>query len=165
MSVEQGFDPRNFSLVAYGGAGPLHANALGKLLGAYPVIVPPSPGVLCAHGDATTLLRHEHSRTFIRRLGDVSTDDILQACGVLGDEAKSVMINEQGVSVEKQVKRGLDYLPILFRTIRVCISLSTFVMNFGMTGMKTISFQLSVPSSLMNRSFTIKSIFATLVKQ
>lgn len=123
MSVEQGFDPREFSLVAYGGAGPLHANALGKLLGAYPVIIPPSPGVLCAHGDATTLLRHERSRAFIRRLGDVSSDDILQACGALRDEVESVMINEQGVSVEKQVKSSLDYLSILPRITRSCSSL------------------------------------------
>lgn len=120
--MEQGFDPREFSLVAYGGAGPLHANALGKLLGAYPVIIPPSPGVLCAHGDATTLLRHERSRTFIRRLSDVPTDDILQACGALRDEVESVMINEQGVSVEKQVKSSLVYLSILSGTTQLCSS-------------------------------------------
>ena len=54
VSVQQGFDPRDFALVAFGGAGPLHANALGVLTGAWPVIVPPSPGVLCALGDATT---------------------------------------------------------------------------------------------------------------
>lgn len=124
MSVEQGYDPREFSLVAYGGAGPLHANALGKLLGAYPVIIPPSPGVLCAHGDATTLLRHEESRTFIRRLGDVSTDDILQASSALRDKVESVMIHEQGVAVEKQVKSSLDYLSILSSTTRLCSSLN-----------------------------------------
>ena len=44
VSVQQGFDPRDFALVAFGGAGPLHANALGRLTGAWPVIVPPSPG-------------------------------------------------------------------------------------------------------------------------
>ena len=54
VSVQQGFDPRDFALVAFGGAGPLHANAMGVLTGAWPVIVPPSPGVLCALGDATT---------------------------------------------------------------------------------------------------------------
>ncbi|MDB4512312.1 hydantoinase/oxoprolinase family protein, partial [Arenicella sp.] len=54
VSVEQGHDPRNFALVGFGGAGPLHANALGILTDAWPVIVPPGPGVLCAYGDATT---------------------------------------------------------------------------------------------------------------
>ena len=48
VSIEQGYDPREFALVAFGGAGPLHANALGKLTGAWPVIIPASPGILCA---------------------------------------------------------------------------------------------------------------------
>jgi 5-oxoprolinase (ATP-hydrolysing) len=50
VSVEQGFDPRDFALVVFGGGGGMHANALGALLGAWPVIVPPSPGILCAQG-------------------------------------------------------------------------------------------------------------------
>jgi len=51
VSVERGYDPRNFALVAFGGAGPLHANALGKLMNSWPVLIPPAPGVLCAMGD------------------------------------------------------------------------------------------------------------------
>ena len=65
VSVQQGYDPRKFALIAYGGAGPLHANALARLMSSWPVIVPPSPGVLCAYGDATTRLRNEATRTFI----------------------------------------------------------------------------------------------------
>lgn len=76
VSVEQGFDPRDFALVAFGGAGPLHANALAKLMGSWPVIVPPGPGVLCAHGDATTRLRDEASRTFIRRFADTTDREV-----------------------------------------------------------------------------------------
>jgi N-methylhydantoinase A len=76
VSIEQGYDPRDFALVAFGGAGPLHANALGLLLGCWPVIIPPSPGVLCAYGDATTRTRNESARTFIRRFGDTSNDEI-----------------------------------------------------------------------------------------
>ena len=41
VSVQRGHDPRDFALVAFGGAGPLHANAVAKLMGSYPVIVPP----------------------------------------------------------------------------------------------------------------------------
>ena len=66
VSIEQGYDPREFALIAFGGAGPLHANALGKLMGSWPVIIPPGPGVLCAYGDATPRARQESSRTFIR---------------------------------------------------------------------------------------------------
>lgn len=103
MSVEQGFDPRDFSLVAFGGAGPLHANALGKLLGAYPVIVPPSPGVLCAFGDATTLLRHEVGRSHIRVLRLTDMDELINSFSELLHEVKTVMRDEQGVADQKQV--------------------------------------------------------------
>ena len=67
VSVEQGHDPRDYALIAFGGAGPLHANALSRLLGSWPAIIPPGPGVLCALGDATTALRDESARTFIRK--------------------------------------------------------------------------------------------------
>ena len=103
MSVEQGYDPRNFSLVAFGGAGPLHANSLGKLLGAYPVIVPPSPGVLCAFGDATTLLRHEVGRAFPRILGQASVDDVVEGFDGLLAEARKVMQEDQEVADDRQV--------------------------------------------------------------
>ena len=76
VSVEQGYDPRDFAFVAFGGAGPMHANAVGKLLGAWPVIIPPSPGVLCAQGDATTKLSHDTSESYIRLLSDTSIDEI-----------------------------------------------------------------------------------------
>lgn len=76
VSTQQGFDPRDFALVAFGGAGPLHANALGKLTGAWPVIIPPSPGVLCAYGDATTSLRDESARTLVRRFSELSDEQV-----------------------------------------------------------------------------------------
>ncbi len=76
VSIEQGYDPRDFALVAFGGAGPLHANALGRLLGCWPVIIPPSPGVLCAYGDATTRARNEAARTFVRRFSDTSNGEV-----------------------------------------------------------------------------------------
>ena len=54
----------------------MHANALGKLINSWPVIVPPSPGVLCAYGDATTRLRDEASMTFIRMFKDTSNSEV-----------------------------------------------------------------------------------------
>jgi N-methylhydantoinase A len=99
VSVQQGFDPREFALVAFGGAGPLHANALGRLTGAWPVIVPPSPGVLCALGDATTSARSESARTVLRRFADV--DDLGAILGELAAEAGGALA-EQGVPVEQQ---------------------------------------------------------------
>ena len=77
VSVEQGYDPRDFSLVGFGGAGPLHANALGILTDAWPVIVPPGPGVLCAYGDATTQVQDEATRTYITMAGDITAEQLL----------------------------------------------------------------------------------------
>lgn len=86
VSVEQGHDPRDFALVAFGGAGPLHANALGRLMNCWPVIIPPGPGVLCAKGDATTHIRDEASRTLIRRFRDTSPDEVM---GILSELARN----------------------------------------------------------------------------
>jgi len=77
VSVEQGYDPRDFSLVGFGGAGPLHANALGILTDAWPVIIPPGPGVLCAYGDATTQVQDEATRTYITMAEDISADRLV----------------------------------------------------------------------------------------
>lgn len=101
VSVQQGFDPRDFALVAFGGAGPLHANALGRLTGAWPVIVPPSPGVLCALGDATTSARDESARTVLRKLGDLSAGEFAAVFEELA-EATSRRLVEQGVPVDRQ---------------------------------------------------------------
>jgi N-methylhydantoinase A len=97
VSVQQGFDPRDFALVAFGGAGPLHANALGRLTGAWPVIVPPSPGVLCALGDATTAKRSESARTVLRRFTDLSGEDLGTILGELAADA-GARLAEQGVA-------------------------------------------------------------------
>jgi N-methylhydantoinase A len=78
VSVEQGYDPRDFALVGFGGAGPLHANALGILSGAWPVIVPPGPGVLCAYGDATTQVQDEASQTYVARVDEITADDLIR---------------------------------------------------------------------------------------
>ena len=77
VSVEQGYDPRDFALVGFGGAGPLHANALGILTDAWPVIVPPGPGVLCAYGDATTRVQDEAARTYLTMAGDLTDQQLL----------------------------------------------------------------------------------------
>ena len=63
VSVERGHDPRDFTLVAFGGAGPLHGCSLAALLGITRVLVPPAPGVLCADGLLAADLKAEFSRT------------------------------------------------------------------------------------------------------
>jgi N-methylhydantoinase A len=101
VSVQQGFDPRDFALVAFGGAGPLHANALGRLTGAWPVIIPPSPGVLSALGDATTSLRDEAARTVLRRFADLPGSELTSLLRELADEAGG-RLAEQGLPPDAQ---------------------------------------------------------------
>ena len=104
VSVQQGFDPRDFALTAFGGAGPLHANALAKLTGAWPVVVPPSPGVLCALGDATTSARDESARTCLRRFSDLTGAELAQILDELRATTSERMV-AQGVPSDEQTMR------------------------------------------------------------
>ncbi len=91
VSIEQGYDPRDFALMAFGGAGPLHANALGILLGSWPVVVPRGPGVLCASGDATTRMRDEASRTYIRVFPEVDITEFATNLKQLAGKARATL--------------------------------------------------------------------------
>ena len=88
ISVQQGYDPRDFALMGFGGAGSLHSNAVAKLMNSWPVIVPNSPGVLCAVGDATTRSRAETSRSHSKRKSQTSSKEI---AGVLKDMGAQVI--------------------------------------------------------------------------
>ncbi len=76
ISVQQGYDPRHFALMGFGGAGPLHVNAVAKLMGSWPAISPVSPGVLCALGDATTRMRTETARSYSRLASETTAQEI-----------------------------------------------------------------------------------------
>jgi N-methylhydantoinase A len=101
VSVEQGYDPRDFALVGFGGAGPLHANALGIVSGSWPVIVPPGPGVLCAYGDATTQIRDEASRTYVTRVDSISADELIVELESLRKRAAE-SFEVDGISTDQQ---------------------------------------------------------------
>ena len=108
VSVEQGHDPREFALVAFGGAGPLHANALGRLMSSWPVIIPPGPGVLCAYGDATTRIRDEASRTFIRRFSNTSKEELLGIMRELSKQATATLDSEKVPRNEQEMRYQVD---------------------------------------------------------
>src|SRR6476469_2436554 len=101
VSVQRGHDPRDFALVAYGGAGPLHANALAELMGSFPVIVPPSPGLLCALGDLVAGFRNEFARTLIQLTADVSEDELTGTLGELERRAREWM-DAEGIPAADQ---------------------------------------------------------------
>jgi N-methylhydantoinase A len=108
VSVEQGHDPRDYALIAFGGAGPLHANALSRLLGSWPSIIPPGPGVLCALGDATTAVRDESARTFIRSFSDTSAKDIHKILSTLAKDAAKSLEREKVPRSEMRTTYQVD---------------------------------------------------------
>ncbi len=65
VSIQRGYDPRDFALIAFGGAGPMHAWALAKNLGIPKVIIPPAPGLHSALGLLATSLRNDQSQTIL----------------------------------------------------------------------------------------------------
>lgn len=101
VSVQQGYDPREFALMGFGGAGPLHANAIGRLMQSWPVIIPPSPGVLCAYGDATTRLRVENARSFNKRFDDTSDAELFETLSEMGAEV-GAELKAEGVPLADQ---------------------------------------------------------------
>jgi N-methylhydantoinase A len=108
VSVQRGHDPREFALVAYGGAGPLHANALAKLMGSFPVIVPPAPGLLCAIGDLVADFRDEFAQTYIRLLVDASGGQVADILDELGARAKAWLEGEGIAAVDQRISYAAD---------------------------------------------------------
>jgi N-methylhydantoinase A len=78
VSVQRGQDPRAFALVAFGGAGPLHANALMELLDSPVAVVPPAPGVFSTFGFLVADMQREFSVSHIRRLSDLAHHDLAE---------------------------------------------------------------------------------------
>jgi N-methylhydantoinase A len=96
VSVERGYDPREFGLVAFGGAGPMHANALADMMNAYPLIVPPGPGVMSAFGFLTSDVQNEFSETYLETEADVDGEDVFEKFSALEAEA-SEWLESEGV--------------------------------------------------------------------
>jgi len=98
MSIEKGFDTREFAIFAFGGAGPLHASALARELGVPTILVPPYPGITSALGCVLADVRHDYGLTVNRPLGEVEgawVDEVLagqaaEGRALIGREAVEV---------------------------------------------------------------------------
>jgi N-methylhydantoinase A len=108
VSVQRGHDPRDFALVAYGGAGPLHANAVARLMGSFPVIVPPAPGLLCAIGDLVADFRDEFAQTYIRILGEAAPEEVAGILDQLGSRADAWLEGEEIPADARSVSYSAD---------------------------------------------------------
>ena len=121
VSVERGFDPRDFALLAFGGAGPLHACALASALGMRQVVIPAAPGALSALGILDADLRREFSRTVMvapenKRIAGVFRELEAEARAVFRAEGlrpvltRSADLRYRGQGFELRVDWGGDVL-------------------------------------------------------
>jgi N-methylhydantoinase A len=108
ITVERGHDPREFTLVAFGGAGPLHAAELADLLGIHTVLVPPHPGITSAAGLLTSDLRYDTMRTVFMAEAALDAPALDAQLDALADELTGRLAAD-GVPVEEvEVARALD---------------------------------------------------------
>jgi N-methylhydantoinase A len=104
VSVERGFDPRKFSLVAFGGAGPMHACALAEALDVRDVMVPPSPGMFSAFGLLTADIFHDYARSVV-----------VDSSGLDEEEAEELYIQMEGEGRAALEAEGVEPQAMVFR--------------------------------------------------
>jgi N-methylhydantoinase A len=136
ISVQQGYDPRDFALMGFGGAGPLHVNAVAKLMGSWPAVSPVSPGVLCALGDATTRMRTETARSFSQRLSTATEADVLSLLQEMTEFTKKELvadgINDADVAMSYEI--DVRYQGQAFE-----VPMAVTLEDFGPGGLKAIA--------------------------
>jgi N-methylhydantoinase A len=108
ITIGKGYDPRDFTILAYGGGGSLVASALANRLDVPTVIIPLSPAAFSAWGMLTLDIVHDFSKTLVGKLEGLSRADLVATFRELEDGAGEALIRE-GVPVEqRQVLRSLD---------------------------------------------------------
>ena len=108
VSVERGYDPRDFVLLAQGGNGPLHAVEVARELGVPEVIVPPLPGIFSAVGMLMADLRHDYVRTYYATLTDARFDEIVRIFDELVNLGHTTLLDEGVVPEAMEFERALD---------------------------------------------------------
>jgi N-methylhydantoinase A/oxoprolinase/acetone carboxylase beta subunit len=107
-TIQKGHDPREFTLVAFGGAGPLHAAEVADSLGVPEVLVPPFPGITSATGLLTTDLRYDQMRTVFMVEGATDGGRIDEELAELGAELRERLRADGVPDEEVRVTGGLD---------------------------------------------------------
>lgn len=107
-TTQRGLDPRDFALLASGGAGPLHAAAVGAEIGATEVIVPPYPGMFSALGATLGAIRHEVTQTLLRNLNDLQEADLHSAFSQLSRRVEAILSAEPAGLTRPRFERVLE---------------------------------------------------------
>ena len=107
-TIEKGHDPREFSLVAFGGAGPLHAAEVADSLEIPEVLVPPHPGITSAGGLLTSDLKYDQMRTVFQLQGSVDVDRLNRELDELEAELRAWLGRDGVPDDDVEVIRALD---------------------------------------------------------
>jgi len=107
-SAERGYDPREFTLVAFGGGGPVHAAALAQEVGFPTVLVPEAPGVFSAYGLLIADLRHDYVRSYMSRVDDANHDWLSRLYGEMEAQGTDAMTQDGIGSESCEFKRTAD---------------------------------------------------------
>lgn len=102
ISVRRGYDPRDFTMVAFGGGGPMHGPTLAKELNIRKVVIPVAASVFSAWGMLMTDIRHDYIQTKIISFSDVPMEELNQLWASMMEEARAHFA-EEGVSPEQTV--------------------------------------------------------------
>jgi N-methylhydantoinase A len=108
ISIRRGYDPRDFCLVAFGGAGPLHGAALAEELAIPTVVVPPSPGITSALGCLLVDIRHDLSAMFLAHVDTVDRDMLESEFEKLEAEARERLAAEDVPEEQMSIQRLVD---------------------------------------------------------
>jgi N-methylhydantoinase A len=107
-TVQKGHDPREFALVAFGGAGPLHAADVAAELGVPEVIIPPHPGITSAAGLLTSDLRYDGMQTVFASERDIDFDDLGRRLEELEGDLRAGLRRDGMADEAMRVERWLD---------------------------------------------------------
>jgi len=108
VTTERGLDAGDFIMVAYGGAGPLHASLVARELRMPKVIIPPSPGHFSAYGMLVADLRKDSTRTWFKPVAQINFSEIEELYSEVENEAIELVKNHVDPNIPIVLKRGAD---------------------------------------------------------
>jgi len=108
VSVQRGYDPRDFALVVFGGAGPVHGGMIARELHIPRLVIPRVPGHFSALGMLLADLRHDYVRTYYKPLLEADFGEIERIFGSMIDEGRTLLASEGVAAAAMSFNRFLD---------------------------------------------------------
>lgn len=108
ITVEKGLDPRDFSMVGYGGAGPMFVPLLARELGAKEIIIPQAPSVFSAWGMLMTDVVYDFSQTYLTALEEITVSDLEEIFTDLEADAVDILTEEGFAASDRRIERSVE---------------------------------------------------------